>query len=86
MVNKPNNKSPTILTPTNQQAKVMVHAALMRTNSTQGTYVHEHGEDTLDIAGPGLLQPFGESPPREGVQEKTHSSPTLGSCSAEKSS
>lgn len=47
--NNSNNKSPSIPTPTNQQARVKVPESLMRTSPPEGTLMHAYVEGTLHV-------------------------------------
>lgn len=73
-------------TPINQQTRVMVPEALMRTSPPHGTLVGAYVEDTPKVIGPGLMHPSGESSHHEGFKEKTYSSLNPESRSSESAS
>lgn len=64
---------------TNQQTRVMLLEAHMRTSPHIGNSMGVPVEASLAVVGPGLRQLFGESFPYDGIPEHTRSSPTPGS-------
>lgn len=54
-----NNKLTIMPTPTNQQIRVMLHEALIRTSPPEGNLMGANEEDAPDIVGHVLMQSFG---------------------------